>query len=134
MNKLIQKLQTAIANKNAAAVAAFRSNLATRMARVSTPEHQIAFILGLSIKRLQALYGVTMKIARASANAIFQDTLFYLATVRKNASSARLWAKLHHNNPAAKSSTTNTKKPKRKYMDQILPGTILFVGPNGEPA
>ena len=132
MFKLIEQLQNAFARNDSAAVAALRSKLATRMARVCTPEHQIAFILGLSIKLLRATYGSIMKIALASANAIFQDTLFYLATVRKNAPSVRLWAKLHNNNPASKSN--NTKNPKRTYMDRILPGTILFVGPDGEPA
>lgn len=92
-----------------AVAAAARRNIAIRMAAASTPDYQIAFVLGLSLKLLRTTYGTRPA-----------NTPPPLSSGPK---SSKTPANFLQENP---------QKRRRKSPDRIPPGSFIVTGPDGE--
>ena len=103
-----------------------------RMARVKMPEYQIAFVSGIGMKVLRALYGEEMMVAAIEAEVEVRETLLRLAASGKHAGATMFWARAYCG------FDTGRKKDAKKASDEdeepynTGPDDFQVFGPNGE--
>ena len=102
-----------------------------RMARVKLPEYQIAFVLGIGVKALRALYAEEMLTEAIEAELEVRETLLRIALSGKHAGATMFWAKAYGGFEKAREKEAKELRNKEVF-GTLGPETMRVVGPNGE--
>jgi hypothetical protein len=116
----------------------------SRMARVGTPEIQIAFAINICVRTLQLFYSTELQHAAIELNLQVLETLARFATSGKHPAATIFWAKTRCGfTPPVPPKKTSTEfppapqlritGPKGQYHVTGPDGVRRTVGPDGEP-
>ena len=97
----------------------------SRMARVGTPEIQIAFAINISIRTLQLFYPTELRHPAIELNLQVLETLARLATSGKHPAATIFWAK-------TRCGFTPPVSPKKSSTQFPPMPKFIVTGPNGE--
>ncbi len=97
----------------------------SRMARVGTPEIQIAFAINISLRTLQLFYATELQHAAIELNLQVLETLARFATSGKHPAATIFWAK-------TRCGFTPPVPPKKSNVEFPPMPKLLITGPNGE--
>ncbi len=106
----------------------------SRMARLGTPEIQIAFAVNISLRTLQLFYAHELQHSAIQLNLQVLETLARFATSGKHPAATIFWAKTRCGfTPPANSNRSGPYNGAYKPSLEFPPAPkLLITGPNGE--